>query len=83
MMQYFGVENGRLISKTTVTLNVSNYTIVEDKKRYQISMNRFGTNFLIDVGYDENQRSTIICDDMSQLIYALGLIRLAFPDTKK
>jgi hypothetical protein len=78
-MRYFGVEKGLLVPRTNLTLDISNYKVVEDKKRYQVSMNSIGTKFLIDVGYNPAQRATIICEDISQLIYALGLVRVAFP----
>lgn len=82
-MKYFVIESGILCEKLRVVIDTSKYRVFEIKRRYQISANDNHTKFLVDVGLDEDHRSTIICSDMGELLHALVLVRSAFPTTPK
>lgn len=82
-MKYFVIESGILREKSRVVIDPSEYRVFEVKRRYQILANEKQTQFLIDVGLDENHRSTIVCTDMGELLHALALVRGAFPTTPR
>lgn len=81
--KYFGLsEDNILLPLTNVEINTADYTIVEDANRWQVSEHRNGFQFLIDFGYRENTRSTIICNDAGQMVHAMILIKQALGGTE-
>ena len=82
-MTYFVIESGVLRKKQRAVIIESDYRVFEIKRRYEVLVNENHTKFLIAVGLDEAHRSTIICNDMGELLHALALVRNAFPTTTK
>lgn len=83
-MRYLTIENGILRPKTGKTeIDTAKYRVVEEQRRFSVSQDDQGSKFLIDVGFRENNRVTIVCESMVDLIHALALVRAAFPATKK
>ncbi len=83
MTRYFKIDGGQLVpAHRTVTIDASEYQVMEDTKRYGVSEHASGTKWLIDFGYRQDARFTVICDSAAELLYALALVRTAFPATR-
>lgn len=83
MNRYFKVEDNQLKPvQRSVIINVDGYRVMEDTKRYSVSEHVGGQKWLIAFGYKEDARFTIICENAAELLYALGLVRTAFPATR-
>ena len=83
MILYFKVEGNQLIpAHRTVTIDAAEYQVMEDTKRYSVSEHASGNKWLIDFGYRQDARYTIICETAAELLYALGFVRTAFPATR-
>ena len=79
-MRGFVVNNAVLRVRTDPEgIDLAQYAVIECRRRFVVLQNKSGDKFLIHVGYRDNQRSTIVCDNMGELITALALVRTAFP----
>jgi len=82
--RYYDVTDGVLVSTTScVEIDRSEYTVVEVARRFTVLQHKDGTTFLIDVGYRDNERTTIMCRRWGELIHALALVRTAFPTKRE
>jgi hypothetical protein len=84
-VRYFGFDVGttKLIAvRKHVTIDSTQYHVVEERQHFTVCENEHGNSWLIDFGYREDARRTIICNDAGELLAALNLVRAAFPIAK-
>lgn len=81
-MEGFSVNN-TVLQLDMIHPDLNEYEVIEERRRFSVLQNKNGRKFLIQVGYRDNQRSTIVCDNMGELVTALALVRTAFPNRQK
>lgn len=82
-MREFIVDNTVFQPTFQSGIDLSEYEVIEERRRFSVLQNKKGDKFLIQVGYRENQRSTVVCKSMGELVTALALVRTAFPNSQK
>lgn len=78
--RYLSVEKGVLTPKNSKTeIDTSKYKLVDGQRRFIVSQHTEDGSFLIDVGFRDTDRVTIVCDNMGELLHALAIVQTAFP----